>query len=410
MLQTLNKQLRRNLLVLFTAGLLFWCSIGFLLPTLPLYIQQVGATKQQIGIVMGSFAIGMLLFRGWMGELSDRQGRKLALLIGASVVGIAPLGYLAVNSVPLLMLLRTFHGISIAAFTTPYLALVVDFTPVNKRGEIIGYMSLVTPLGVAIGPAVGAYLQADMGYAALFFASSLSGVMAFLCILSVTNPPIQERPETEKQRRFWQILASPRVQIPSLVMFLVGLDFGIVHTFIPLFIQEAGVELNAGLFYAVAAIASFSVRLFCARASDRFGRGLFVTISLALYGLGMFVIWQANDVNTFLWGAFLEGGGSGTVIPMIAAMMSDRSQAHERGQIFAVCIMGLDLGIAIAGPIIGYVAEQYGYRNTFALATLLTSCATFIFLTLSSNGIHNSLRFALGKGKDFYALNSNPSV
>ncbi|CDN11963.1 General substrate transporter [Richelia intracellularis] len=124
----------------------------------------------------------------------------------------------------------------------------------------------------------------------------------------------------------------------------------------------------------------------------------------------MFVIWQANDVNTFLWGAFLEGGGSGTVIPMIAAMMSDRSQAHERGQIFAVCIMGLDLGIAIAGPIIGYVAEQYGYRNTFALATLLTSCATFIFLTLSSKGIHNSLRFALGKGKDFYALNSNPSV
>ena len=410
MLQTLNKQLRRNLLVLFTAGLLFWCSIGSLLPTLPLYIQQVGATKQQIGIVMGSFAIGMLLFRGWMGRLSDRHGRKLALLIGASVVAIAPLGYLAVNSVPLLMLLRTFHGISIAAFTTAYLALVVDLTPVNKRGEIIGYMSLVNPLGVAIGPAVGGYLQADMGYAALFSASSLSGVMAFLCILSVTNPPIQERPQTEKQRRFWQILASPRVKIPSLVMFLVGLDFGIVHTFIPLFIQDTGVELNAGLFYAVAAIASFSVRLFSGRASDRFGRGLFVTISLALYALGMFFIWQANDVNTFLWGAFLEGAGSGTVIPMIATMMSDRSQAHERGQIFAVCIMGLDLGIAIAGPIIGYVAQQYGYRNTFALATLLTLCATFIFLTLSSKGIQNSLRFALGKGKDFYALNNNPSV
>ncbi len=193
-------------------------------------------------------------------------------------------------------------------------------------------------------------------------------------------------------------------------MFLVGLDFGIVHTYIPLFIQDTGVELNAGLFYAVAAIASFSVRLFSGRASDRFGRGLFVTISLALYGLGMFFIWQANDVNTFLWGAFLEGAGSGTVIPMIATMMSDRSQAHERGQIFAVCIMGLDLGIAIAGPIIGYVAQQYGYRNTFALATLLTLCATFIFLTLSSKGIQNSLRFALGKGKDFYALNNNPSV
>jgi len=404
MFQTLDKQLRRNLLILFTAGLLFWCSIGSLLPTLPLYIQEVGATKQQIGIVMGSFAIGLLSFRGWIGRLSDRRGRKIALLIGSAVVSIAPLGYLVVQSVPLLMALRAFHGISIAAFTTSYVALVVDLTPQNIRGQVIGYMSLVVPLGVAIGPAVGGYLQAAAGYEALFSAVAMSGIASFACILLIANPPSHSLPVSQKQIKFWQILVSPRVRIPSLIMFIVGLDFGIVHTFMPLFLKDTGVDLNAGFFYTVAAMASFSVRLFSGQASDKLGRGLFLTISLTSYCLGMFVLWQATDTNTFLLGAILEGVGSGIVIPMVSAMMSDRSQAHERAQVLAVCIMGLDLGIAVAGPLIGYIAEKYGYRNTFGLATFLALSAVIIFLTLSSKGIENSLRFATGRCKDLYAL------
>ena len=148
--RTFDARLRRNLLILFTAGLLFWSSMGSLLPTLPLYIEHVGATKQQIGIVMGSFAIGLLLSRPWLGKTADRRGRKIVLLIGTLIAAIAPFGFLVVKSIPLLMVLRAFHGISIAAFTTGYLALVADLSDETNRGEVIGYMSLVTPTGLAI--------------------------------------------------------------------------------------------------------------------------------------------------------------------------------------------------------------------------------------------------------------------
>lgn len=165
---TLDAQLRRNLQVLFTAGLLFWSSLASLLPTLPLYIEEVGATKQQIGLVMGCFAIGLLLFRSLLGNLADQHSRKIVLLIGMGVVASAPLGYLMVQSIPLLMVIRAFHGISIAAFTTGYSALVADIAPPQKRGEVIGYMSLVNPIGAALGPALGGFLQAGVGYTALF--------------------------------------------------------------------------------------------------------------------------------------------------------------------------------------------------------------------------------------------------
>lgn len=396
---------RGNLLILFVTGLLYWCSMASLLPTLPLYLDRIGATKLQIGIVMGGFAIGLLLFRPFLGRLADERGRKIVLLIGTLIAAAAPISYLFVKSIPLLIVLRAFHGISLAAFSTGFTTLVADLAPREKRGEIIGNMSLVNPIGMTIGPALGGYLQAGVGNEILFLIAAELAFVAVLGMLQVINPPFpphQQKSATD--HRFWQILLSPRVRIPALVLLLVGLAFGTLSTFVPLFIKSIRVDLNVGLFYSVGAIASFSIRLFTGRASDRLGRGLFITLSLVAYTLAMVLLWQANSAIAFLLAALLEGAGGGTLISMIATLMADRSLPRERGRVFALCIAGFDVGIAIAGPLLGTVAEQFGYRNMFGSAALLTLLALFIFLTQSSKNLPSSLRFALGRGQDTYAL------
>ncbi|MEH2332356.1 MFS transporter [Nostoc sp.] len=402
---TFDAELRRNLLILFTAGLLFWSSISSLLPTLPLYIDDVGASKQEIGIVMGSFAIGLLLSRPMLGRLADERGRKIVLLIGTIVAAIAPFGYLATKSIGLLILVRIFHGISVAAFTTGYSALVADLAPAETRGEIIGYMTLATPLGLAIGPALGGYLEATSGYGILFLLSAELGFVALLGIVQVTNPPVQTQEQTEEEdRKFWQILASPRVRIPTIVMLLVGLSLGAVHTFVSLFLKSTEVDFNGGLFFTAAAISSFSIRVFAGKASDRFGRGLFITFGIFCYVLALILLWQAYNAIVFLLAAIAEGAGGGTLISMMITMMADRSLPQERGKIFAICIAGLDLGIAIAAPILGIIAELVGYRDMFGYGAAITSLALILFLTHSSKNLSNSLRFALGLAPDAYAL------
>ena len=399
-----DAELRKNLLMLFAAGLFFWSGLASLLPTLPLYIEHIGATKQEIGIVMGSFAIGMLLFRPQMGALADNRGRKIVLLIGMSVAAIAPLGYLFVKAIIPLMVIRSFHGISIAAFGTAYIALVSDLAPEHRRGEVVGYMSLVNPLGVALGPAIGGFLQASAGYTPLFLSSAALGSMGLLCIIPIVNPPIITKPNNSKNDHFWQILTSPRVRIPAIVLLLSGLTLGSLHTFISLFIKSTGVDLNPGFFFTAAAISSFSCRLFTGKASDRYGRGLFVTMSLTAYTLSIICIWQANNSFMFLLGAFLEGAASGTLIPMISILMTDRALPHERGRIFGASLMGFDIGLAMAGPIFGTFAETLGYRSMFGLTTGLTAIATVIFLTQSSRNIPESVRFAFGRIEDIYAV------
>lgn len=408
---TFDSQLRRNLLVLFAAGLLFWSSMASLLPTLPLYIEDIGASKQQIGVVMGSFAIGLLLCRPYLGRMADERSRKLVLIIGVLAAALAPLGYAAVKSIPLLMVLRAFHGISIAAFATAYSVLITDIAPPDKRGEIIGYMSLVNPVGMAIGPALGSYFQTSFGYIPLFLLATGLAVLGLLCTLKIVSPPLERQLRSESSvRNFWQILLSPRVRILTVVMLLVGLTFGTLSTFVPLFIKSIKIDFNAGLFYSTAAISSFSIRLLIGKLSDRIGRGLFITIGIACYSISMFLLWQANSPTSFLIAALVEGAGGGTLIPMVVATVADRSQPQERGRMFAICIGGFDVGIAVAGPVLGSVGEQLGYRNMFGFAAALTFLAIIIFLTQSNKDLRSSLRFALGRGKDAYSLNKVNSI
>lgn len=399
-----DAKIRNYMLILFAAGLLFWSSIGAVLSTLPLYIEDLGGSKEQVGIVMGSFAVGLLIFRPQLGEIADRRSRKMVLLIGAFVAALAPLGYQLFTSIPGLIAVRAFHGISIAAFTTAYAALVSDLAPAENRGEVLGYMTLTGALGLALGPALGTLIQENASYTLLFTTTAFLGLLSFLCVLPIENIPVPQLVNFGEEEGFWQMLSSARIRVPAMTMLLTGLAVGTLNTFIPLFIKSIHVDFNSGWFYTIAALSSLSTRFFTSSASDRIGRGLFVTLGLIGYTLSMVLLWQATNNVSFILAAVLEGAGGGTVLSTVDVLIADRSLPQERGRIFAICVVGFDLGIAASGPLGGSIAQQVGYNNMFGVAGGLTFLAVFIFLSLSNKSLINSLRFAIGRGIDDYAL------
>ncbi len=405
---------RRNLLVLFGTGLLFWTSIAILLPTLPAYLDTIGLKQQQIGLIIGAFAIGLLATRPYMGKLADRRGRKVVLLIGTAIVAIAPLGYLATTSIPLLMLVRAFHGISIAALATAYSALVVDLAPPERRGEIIGTMSLANPIGVALGPAIGGYLQVLGMFSTIFWISILSGALAYLCVSQLREQqPIKFAPDWNDSSAIVlkfegsslsvrQILTNRALGIPALTLLLIGCPFGAVHTFIPLYIQASNIDLNPGLFYTIAAISSFCARSVIGSRSDRYGRGIFIALSLCCYTGSQALLATARGDLSFIGAAILEGLGIGILIPMTVALLSDRSLSHQRGQILSICLAGLDLGVALAAPAFGMVADQLGYAGIFTVGTGLGISAIAVFLIWGNHSLQQSIGFCLGRDRDYY--------
>ena len=393
---------RRNLGVLFVAGLLFWASLSSLLPTLPLYVRDAGGTSQQVGLVMGSFSVGLLAFRPWLGRLADGHSRQIVLLIGMGAAAVAPLGYWLSDWIPWVALVRAFHGISIAAFATAYVALVADLAPEERRGEILSFMSLVNPLGIAIGPALGGFLQELAGYGPLFFFAALLGGVGFLCTCAVQEQRRGQGGSLACKGAFWSLLLHPKVCSLTGVMLLVGLAFGTQTTFVSLLMQEAGVPLNPGLFYTAVAFASFGVRLLTGPASDCYGRGPFIALSLATYALVMGVLLVANSAWAFLAAGIGVGSSFGTLIPLISALVADRSEPAERGRLFSLVMCGFDLGVGLAGPILGTLAVGSSYRIPFGYAALLAFASWVCFVCFCNGKLVSSLRFALGWEPDRY--------
>ena len=436
-----------NLLILFICALCFWTSITCLLPTLPAYIEDRGATIQQVGYVMGCFAIGLLLSRVWLGKLADQgltqlikggkyhsslvrfllrisrriigalvdyPSRKIVVIIGTIVATLAPIGYFYLKSIPELMAIRAFHGISIAAFTTGYSALVVDLSPPKQKGELIGYMSLAVPIGMAIGPAFGGFLAESADYQVLFACCTIFGF--FSVILATQIRELEHLIENEHHssqqqsyshhkisRNFRELLTNRSFVVPAIILLLIGCLFGALITYLPLYIRSLELDFNVGWFYTAAAIASFSVRIFAGQASDRYGRGLFISISLLCYISSMLLLTLANDQQMIILSAIIEGTGAGMIIPIMLALVSDRCSATERGTVFAVCISGFDVGVALGGPVLGSLILDWGYRHLFAVTCILATTALLVFVSFSNQNLANSWDFAWGNGVDFYA-------
>ncbi|WP_228016411.1 MFS transporter [Leptolyngbya ectocarpi] len=420
---TLEPSLRRSLAVMFVAGLCFWAGLAGLLPVLPLYIEQFGANGQQIGWVMASFAIGLLTMRPVMARMTDERGRKPVLFIGLIAIAVAPLLYWLVPFFPemtgqisvgnrlwqidsrivLMMIFRAFHGLSIASFVTAYSALVADLAPPGQRGELIGYMSLVNPIGMAIGPALGGYLQAGAGFAQVFVLMSLLGTVGLVCAVTISEPR-REMVTARRKAAFWSLMWMPAVRVPALMLLLVGLAFGGLVTFVPLYARESNLALNIGFIYTMSALFSFGIRLLAGRASDRYGRGPFISLGLVFYSVSMMALWLAQSEAAVLVAAALQGMGGGMLIPMVAALMADRSTPTERGLMFGLCLTGFDVGIALSGPVMGQIADLSSYRDIFGVAGLMTLLGLVLFITTSSKNFNHSVQFALRGGKDVYAV------
>ncbi len=131
-----------NFFLALAANTLFYFGFQALFPTLPLYVDHLGGTPTDNGLLTLAFALTAVLSRPFLGSLTDRWGRKPLMLIGAAIFVAAPLGYAASHTVMALLLARAFQGIGIAAFTTAYQALIVDLAPAAIDGVPTVILSL----------------------------------------------------------------------------------------------------------------------------------------------------------------------------------------------------------------------------------------------------------------------------
>ena len=159
-------------------GVAFVDMIGFMLvlPVLPFYALRMHATPTQVGWILAAFSIAQLVSAPLWGRVSDRYGRRPALLIGLFAAALAYIVFAFANSLLLLFVSRLVQGAG-GGTTGVAQAYVADTVRPADRTRALGWLSSASSAGVIVGPILGTF-AGHLGTAAPGL------VAAGLCILN----------------------------------------------------------------------------------------------------------------------------------------------------------------------------------------------------------------------------------
>ncbi|PMY00292.1 tetracycline resistance MFS efflux pump, partial [Pseudomonas sp. MPR-R5A] len=73
---------KKALPILFAVMFLDMSGFGIIIPVLPFYAEEIGASPAQLGFLMAIYSLMQFLFAPLWGRVSDRYGRKPVMLIG----------------------------------------------------------------------------------------------------------------------------------------------------------------------------------------------------------------------------------------------------------------------------------------------------------------------------------------
>jgi multidrug resistance protein len=170
-LLTMDKNQKLALLVVFIAiftDMLIYCMI---VPILPDYASELGASQQLIGLLFACYAITFLLVTPVVGVLSDRVGRKLPMVCGLIGLFGSTLLFAFSSDLTMLFIARALQGVSAGATWTAGLALLSDMFPSKTRQQAIGIGISGSFAGTLLGPLFGGLLYEYGGYTLPFLAA-----------------------------------------------------------------------------------------------------------------------------------------------------------------------------------------------------------------------------------------------
>jgi MFS family permease len=351
---------------------------GFFL--FPLFIESHGGSEADIGIIMGAFAVSMVLCRPWISELVDRIGRKKSFTIGSLIISIFCLTYLSFKGdlsqfyLPLI-LVRFMHGVGLALCYTSAFTYIADIVPKNRLNEGIGMFGATGLTGMAVGPVIAEIVIKQFGFPCFFLTAAGMATIGLLLHL-----PIQEsyvpRP-LEPTVSFFSVLSRRRILTIAVLALLFGFGLAASSNFVSPFAQQLHLTFIS-LFYICYSSAAVMTRLLGGKLADRVGESRIIPYALFLTGIGLLSLIFLGRTMVLVIAGLLAGCGHGLLFPCLNSLAIRNEPSSIRGKLTGVFTGGIDTGIFTGSIILGYVGEWTGFRSIFFLAGLALLIALVI--------------------------------
>jgi MFS family permease len=335
---------------------------GIMMPVLPFYAREFGASGTTLGFLFTVYAAAQFLCAPAWGRLSDRIGRRRVMLLTIAGTTLALLGLGFARSLVWLFVARAVGG-AFAANIGIASAYITDVTPEQDRTRWMGMLGACFGVGFVLGPAIGGVL-APFGYAVpMFAAAALAGANWFHAVLSLREPPARVR-DLSGQAPPLRALSVPLVRKLCILNFVFSLGVTQLETVFAFFMQDRfGYDARevALLLIAMAVvmggIQGGGMKSLAARWSER---GL-ATVGSALLAAGFLALPLAPSVALLLVPLGLCAVGRAILQPALMSMVSFGADARARGS-----VMGTFQASASLARVLGPIAAGWLYDRQLA--------------------------------------------
>ncbi|MDX2193691.1 MAG: MFS transporter [Gemmatimonadales bacterium] len=351
--------------------------VGFamVLPLLPFYALKLSATPEIVGALVSAFSVAQLVSAPLWGRLSDRRGRRPALMIGLAAAAVAYVVFGLADSLWLLFLSRLIQGAG-GGTTGVAQAYIADTIAPENRAKALGWLSAATSAGVMVGPALGSW--------ATRFGPSWPGfTAALLCVVNLAFAwrylPESRRPGTGDGAKkpvwaaAWRIVTHPGEPTARFIwIYAVGmLAFTALTSILGLFLKEEYqfTEQSIGSVYAYIGGLSLVVRsLFLGPVVKALGEVRAMRLGTVALIIGLVLYPHAGPLWVLLCVMPLVPVGTALLFPATTSLTSRSAPKGEVGTIMGVAQTFAGIARILAPLMATFAFQRFSHAMPFYLA------------------------------------------
>jgi DHA1 family tetracycline resistance protein-like MFS transporter len=387
-----------SIFIIFITVLIDLVGFGLILPLIPVYSKNFGASGLFIGAIIASYSLMQFIFAPIWGRVSDRIGRRPVLLGSTFCATLSYVIFACGSSLEnhqlalwVILISRAFAGICGANITVAQ-AYIADITPADKRSARMGLIGMAFGLGFILGPALGAGATRWLGVTAPgWVAASLCAInfiWAFTRLPESWKPNMEEHvPQRPHLDQWMHTLTTPKLNLLIAIFFLATFCFTCFESTIGLLVMRnfhidtttgPGLSKIAWLIVYCGIVGAAVQGGGIGRMVKKVGEPKLIAFSLFIAAIGIGVLPFIQSWTLLFVGLGVFSIGSSLTRPPVFGMISQLTSAHEQGTNIGVA-QGVGSLARILGPIFAtslfekHVAVPYVVCGSLSFVTgLLT--------------------------------------
>jgi DHA1 family tetracycline resistance protein-like MFS transporter len=364
----------RPLLIIFLTIFVNLVGFGIIIPLLPFYATEFGASPLAIGLLFGAFSICQLIAAPALGDLSDRYGRRPILVFSLVGTAVSFIMMALAQSMTMLFLSRIVDGLSGGNISTAR-AYVADITEAKDRAHAYGWLGAAFGLGFILGPAISGVLAGVSYTAPIWAAAVITLVATAMAMLWLPETVLRAQAGTGNPLRYLpELLRRALVRRVLIIDFAYWTAFAVFQATFALFVAERfGLgAAQTGYLFAVFGLLGVIVQVaFIRPLVGRLGDKATFIVGLVLSALGLAAASLTQSVAMFLLALVPLSLGMGFGTPAMTSLVSRAGGRDEQGRMQGAAGAVESLGRTV-GPVWGAASlQQFGASTPYLIAAVL---------------------------------------